>query len=293
MADPVVPAPELPLTGGAPAPVVAAPVEPIVPAAPEPAAAPVKEPAAPEPVKTVAETPTLLEEIADSDKPKEPVKAEEKPVEAKPDDAKPGEKPAEAPKPKEAEAADKKEAPEVKSAEPVKPEPIAYEYALPETIKMDDALKGEFHTALDAFRADPLKGAQPLVELHNKAMTDYATHLAQEQQRAFNDTRKGWRTEVLADEQLGGSGHQTTMKAIARMRDLAVPEKDRASFNEFLRITGAGDHPAFLRMVHNFARHFDEPSSDVATGKPSPENGRQRRGGRILYDNPRSPTSRQ
>lgn len=291
MADPVVPAPELPLTGGAPAPVVAAAVtEPVVPAAPEPAAAPVTEPVVPEPVKTVAETPTLLEEIADADKPKEAAK-----VEAKPEDAKPGEvKPAEV-KPVEVKPEEKPaEKPvEVKPAEPVKPEPIAYEYALPETIKMDDTLKGEFHSALDAFRADPLKGAQPLVELHNKAMTDYANHLAQEQQKAFADTRKGWRTDVMADEQLGGSGYQTTMKAIARMRDLAVPEKDRASFNEFLRITGAGDHPAFLRMVHNFARHFDEPSSDVATGKPSPENGRQRRGGRILYDNPRSPGPRQ
>jgi hypothetical protein len=292
MADPVAPAPELPLTGGTVAP-VAAPV-PSMSAespAPEPIAVPpaadvvVKEPAVSEPVKTVAETPTLLEEIGADDKPK----AEEKPVEAKP-----AEKPAEA-KPEEVKPAEVKaeEKPaEVKPAEPVKPEPVAYEYALPETIKMDDALKGTFHTALDSFRADPAKGAQGLIDLHNQTMTDYANHLAAEQQRVFSETRKDWRKQVMADEQLGGSGYQTTMKAVARMRDLAVPEKDRASFNEFLRITGAGDHPAFLKAMHNFARFFDEAPLPPPNPSPPPNNGRQP-GKRVLYDHPRSAGSRQ
>jgi hypothetical protein len=291
MADPVTPAPaapELPLTGGAAAPeapvTVSATASAPDPAAPPVTPEPIKEPTTPEPIKTAAETPSLLEEIGAPEKPAETPKPEEKPSD------KPSEKPAE--KPAEAKPADKSA--EVKPAEPVKPEPVAYEYTVPETIKMDDALKGTFHTALDTFRADPAKGAQGLIDLHNQAMTDYATHLAAEQQRVFSETRKEWRKQVMADEQLGGSGYQTTMKAVARMRDMAVPEKDRASFNEFLRVTGAGDHPAFLRAMHNFARYFDEPGLPPPNPTPPPGNGtRGGSRGRVLYDNQRSSTNRQ
>jgi hypothetical protein len=286
MVDPVVPAPELPLTGGAAAP--EAPVNSAAASAPDPAAPPVtpepiKEPATPQPIKTAAETPSLLEEAGVPEKSAEPPKPEAKP-EVKADE-KPTEKPAE--KPVEAKPAEKPV--EVKPAEPAKPEPVAYEYTVPETIKMDDALKGTFHTALDAFRADPSKGAQGLIDLHNQAMTDYATHLAAEQQRVFNETRANWRKEIMADEQLGGSGYQTTTKAVARMRDLLVPENDRKSFNEFLRITGAGDHPAFWRALHNAARYFDEAGMPPPNPTPPPGNGtRGGPRGRVLYDNPRS-----
>ena len=289
--------PELPLAGGAPAstdslntsatsaPVPAEVVAQPAPTQIEPTIAPTTEPPASNTTKTAAETPSLLEEIGgDKDK-----KAAE-PVEPKPEEVKvPEAKPAEV---KPAEEVSPEKVAEVKPTEPAKLEPISYEYAIPESIKMDEATKGSFHTALDSFRADPAKGAQPLIDLHNQAMTDYANHIAAEQQRIFSETRKAWRTEVMSDEQLGGSGHQTTMKAIARMRDLAVPEKDRDSFNEFLRVTGAGDHPAFLRAMHNFARYFDEPSLPQGSPKPPPTNGRAPGSrAKILYDNPRSNNS--
>lgn len=295
MIDQVV-APELPLVGGTqpiPEPIAATtnhtPIETSpAPVPTEAPAAPIQEPIAAEPSKTVAETPTLLEEVGGAEKAKEAPKSEEKPIEAKTEEKSVEVKPSE--KPSEVKTEDK--AAEVKGAEPVKLEPVNYEYSIPDTIKMDEALKGSFHTALDSFRADPAKGAQPLIDLHNQAMADYANHIAAEQQRIFAETRKAWRTEVMSDPQLGGSGYNTTMKAIARMRDLAVPEKDRASFSEFLRVTGAGDHPAFLRAMHNFARYFDEPSLPPSNPTPPPTNGRAPGSrARILYDNPRSSNS--
>lgn len=302
---------------GEPAPVVpeasAAPAAAAAPQAPEPASPPAAVPAdaaaapAPEvaaPAAAAGPEPTLLQkfdaegkapaeakpegdapkdapkpdgEKPAGDKPAEPKPGDAKPAEAKPAEAKPGEKPA-----------------ETKAPEPAKLDPVAYEYALPETIKMDDALKGEFHTALDAFRADPAKGAQPLIDLHNKAMTDYAAQVDQNQRDVWNETRKGWTNDVLADEQIGGSGHRTAMGAIARMRDMFVPAADRPAFEQFLQITGAGDHPQFLRMMHNAARLFDEPKLPPADIKPSPNNGANpnaRRGG-LLYDHPRSNPNR-
>lgn len=248
------------------------------PAAPEPAPAPPAEPAPAEPAAPAAAAPepTLLQkhdaEVAAAEaaaKPAEPAKPADAPA-AKPAD------PAEPPKPGEAPAAE--------AAAPATPEPVEYKYELPETIQMDDATRGSFHTALDAFRADPAAGAQGLIDLHNQTMQQYADHLQQEQVRVWNETRKAWQTEVMADEQLGGAGFQTTMGAIARMRDLLVAEPHRAAFDNFLTVTGAGDHPEFLRILHNAARIYDEAPMAPPNARPPATNGAApARGLRSLY----------
>lgn len=280
MADEAVPsAPPTNGAGASPEPVAASPAAapapvPAVEAAPVAAPAPAAPAAEPAP----SETPTLLETIkpepakpAEPEKPAAEAKPEDKPAEPKPADKPVEAKPTDAPKP---------DAP----AEPAKLDPVAYEYALPDTIKMDDAFKGEFHAALDALRADPTKGAQGLIDLHNKAMTNFADETLRNQISTFNTTRKGWQTDVMADPELGGAGYETTMGAVARMRDLLVPESRRAAFNDFLRITGAGDHPEFLRLLHNAARFYDEAPMPPPGAKPPPNIGKpQGRGLRGLY----------
>lgn len=269
----------------------------------KPADAPVVASAAPD---VPAAEPTLLEKFDAEHKPAEVVAAEkpvEKPIEAaaekppveakpadapaeaKPDGEKPAEKKAEA-KPEEKPAEKPVEAkPPEAVPEKVAPEAVAYAYELPETLKLDDATKGQFHGALDAFRADPEKGAQGLINLHNKTMQQFADNLRTEQYRVFNETRRGWQNEVLADPEIGGAGHQTAMGAIARMRDLLVTEKDRPAFEEMLRITGAGDHPQFLKILHNAARFMDEAPLPPPNPKPAPNNGKPpARGMRDLYD---------
>lgn len=242
-----------------------APVAAVQPDAGAPAAAAPTEPAAP---AAPAPEPTLLQKhdaaAAAATKPADPAKPAEppKPSAAAPDPAKPTE-PASAEPP----------------AAPTL-EPVEYAYTLPDTIQMDEATRGAFHTALDAFRTDPAAGAQGLIDLHNRTMQQYAEHLAAEQHRVFNETRKAWRTEVMASEDMGGAGHETAMGAIARMRDLFVPEADRAAFDQFLMVTGAGDHPAFLRLLHNAARHFDEAPLPPPDPRPAP-NGGQRPTGRL------------
>lgn len=265
---------EAPPGGTAPEPVAAASSPPAAApaAAPEPVvAAPEPAPAAVEPAAPAAPEPTLLQKHdaeAAAAAPVDPAKPVEsaKPAEAAKPVAEPA-APVEASKPADADASP---AP----AEPAAIEPVEYAYELPETIKLDDATRSTFHTALDAFRTDPAKGAQGLIDLHNQTMADYAAHVADEQQRVWNDTRKGWQTQVMADEQLGGAGFQTTMGAVARMRDLLVPETHRAAFDNFLTTTGAGDHPEFLRILHNAARLFDEAPLPPPDPRPAPNGGK-------------------
>jgi hypothetical protein len=287
MADESIKAPEpaatAPAQPSAPAAAVAAPQD----VAPVPAqTSPVAAPAEP----TVAATPSLLESIAPpadvklGDKPTEPVK----PVDAtKPTDAKPAdEKPADA-------AAQ----PTVAEA----PAPIEWKYELPSTITMDETQTGEFRAALEKFRTDPNEAAKEVLGLGAKMMEtfakDYAEQTLRNQQKTFLETRKKWATDWAADLEIGGSGHQTALAAIARVRDYGVPAKDRAAFDQFLRVTGAGDHPAFGRMMHNLARYVDEPQAIEAPTeiKPPHDGSGQhpgRKGGRILYDNPRSANDR-
>ena len=275
---------------------------------PVPVAAPVVAPAAPEPAPAPAPAPTVSPDPAASPAPAEaaspaPVGAEPtKPLDAHSEltlleqfDADKKAKEAAAPviadptKPVEAPKLDADGKPIVDPAakpEPVVVAPIDYKYELPPTLTATDEERGQFKTALDTYRADPTN-AQPLIDLHNEAMTKYAEKMSQDQHKVWNDTRKDWRTQVMADPVIGGSGFETSMNAIGRMRDMFVAPDRAAAFENFLRITGAGDHPEFLHMMRNVARKFDEPGLPPTGANPPPNNGKPPGRGR-LYDHPTS-----
>lgn len=262
-----------------------------------PASAPSPEPApggeaAPAALKPHTDEPSLLtqalQEIDAKAKPKDPEKpAEPAKADAKPDDK----KPAEAAKP-EGEIA----------PEPVKLDPVDYKYTLPETLKMDDAMRAETHTAFDAFRADPTN-PQPLIDLHNKAMQafvdEHAKGALQAQHDAFREMRKERGKEIMADEVLGGSGFETTKATVARMRDKLVRPQflelrtwgdgtpRPSKFQEFLETTGAGDFDVFWDILHNAARYADEPQArDQPTDIKPPKDIARAPGSKRLYRQP-------
>lgn len=236
-------------------------------AAPAAVAAPVDAVEHPQNVPTLLESivaPGKEEPTAEADKPKTDVVAD-KPVDAK-------------------------AAPDVKDAVVESPkalEPVEYKYEVPETLNMTDEYRGEFHTALDAFRQD--HNPQSLIALHEKAMKQYGETVAQSQWKSFNDTRLEWRKEIMADPEIGGAGHATAMSAAARMRDQFISghqpgskgyQSDVEEFNNFLRVTGAGDHPVFNKFLHRMAQTFDEPAMPPPDARPA-QNGGKPRAGRV------------
>ena len=282
MADEPIKAPEPAATATAPASAPATPV-----AAPQdatPVAAQTSTAVAAPAEPTVAATPSLLESVAH------------------PADAKPTDKAAEPTKPADAKPAEGDKLADA-AAQPTvaeAPAPIEWKYELPASIEMDDAQRTEFNGALEKFRTDPNEAAKEVLGLGAKMMEtfakDYAEQTLRNQQKTFLDTRKKWATDWAADPEIGGAGHQTALAAIARVRDYGVPAKDRAAFETFLRVTGAGDHPAFGRLLHNLARYVDEPQAVEAPTdfKPPKDIGidPNKRGGRILYDHERSANGR-
>lgn len=269
------------------------PVEPAIPAAP--VAAPETVPAAPATVPAVAEAtpaPTPVPAPAEAAVPAVPA------VEGAPPAAGPAELPAQPAAPTPAttptllEAAGKKpdeaKGKEVSVAEPVAPgqEQPAWKFELPPTLQDSPKEMGEFTGILATIGQKSAQDVgQELINLHANAMTKYAEAVAQKQIDVFLETRQKWATEVMADRELGGAGHRTTMGAIARVRDALVPEKDRPAFDEFLRVTGAGDHPAFLRMLHRAAQFFDEPALPPPNFKPPKDIGKNPNQRNGLYRN--------
>jgi hypothetical protein len=276
---------DLPAAVAEPAPPAAAAAPSPAPASsPEPVAAPVAE------FKPHTDTKTLLQEAAEP-APAEPALAEAAAPVTEP-------KPEAKPEPEPELGAD------TKPAEPVTdPEPIAYpDLKLPDGVQADREKIAAFDKILGANRIPP-ETRQELADLHAQSLKAFIDNQQAQWHKAFGDVRRGWVNDVLADPQLGGAGHQTAMKAIARMRDAFVSsapttskqyQAHRAAFDSFLATTGAGDNPAFLRFLHNVARRLDEPAMPPPEARPTRTNGADPNASRrsILYDNPASQTNR-
>lgn len=169
------------------------------------------------------------------------------------------------------------------------PEPVKIEWDLkwPETIKADEKQTADFTGALESLirpkeGETPSHAAQRLIDMHNEAMVAYDKQVRQQQIDVWNQTRQSWVKQALADPMIGGAGHDTAMSVIARMRDLFVSDHkpgtkeyaaDEKEFNDFLRVTGAGDHPAFLKFAYRVGARFDEPTIPAPGAKPTKTNG--------------------
>lgn len=276
------------------------PLEPEIPrvaeVAPEPAKTepakaeePQKEEAKAEPVKAEGEAgdKTLLEEVAgaatkvDEKKGAEPAKAEAKPAEKKAEEA-----------PKEGET------------KPVEFQKVEYDYKLPDNVKLSDDEKGSLNGLLDDFRKDPAKSLQPLVDFHVQAVNKIVEQVRNDQQEVFRRTRGDWQKAIKSDPILGGNGFETAKVVVAEGRDFFVSEhepgtpeydRDTREFDHLTKYTGAGDHPAFWRLLYNMGQFRRS-----VLGRQGPPNiqaaphGRapNARGRASLYDNPTSPNNK-
>lgn len=164
-------------------------------------------------------------------------------------------------------------------------EPIAYELAVPEGFTVEPERMTELNALFNEARVPP-EQAGKLWAMHTDAMTRVAEHLASEQHRVWSATRSTWVKEVLSDPEIGGAGHDTAMQQIATARDRFVPAAERAAFDEFLRTTGAGDHPAFLRMLYRAGAVVNEPANSAPPSIRPPPAPRAQRG--MRYDHPTS-----
>lgn len=162
-------------------------------------------------------------------------------------------------------------------------EPIKYELTVPEGFPIDQNQMVAAGELFRKHRIDPAV-AQELVDFHANQLSQFNKQISDHWQRTFADTRKAWVDEVRSDPELGGAGHNTAMQKIFHVRDLFVPERDQKAFNQFLDITGAGDHPAFLRFIYRVAQKFDTPTPAPQAQPKQPT--KRDRNKATMYDHP-------
>lgn len=260
-------------------------IEPIAPVVATEAPAPVEAPVVAAPVVAEApkhphEIPTLLESLKS---PGVEAPKAETPAEA----PKPGEpevKPTEAPKPEVKADEPKADEPKAEEAPPAPIEWDSYNFKFADNVKAEPEKIAAFKELAKANALPPEK-AQGFVDMFNDAATAFVAEQTAKQNAAWNDTRADWRKGVLASPLIGGAGHLHAMGVVARARDAATEimsgalpgspkyEATAQSIEQMLRVTGVGDHPVFLEMLHALGGLGDEPRAPKAVPSPTKTNG--------------------
>lgn len=163
---------------------------------------------------------------------------------------------------------------------PVVPE--KYEFKLPEGTELVPEV-AEKAQALFKELGLPAEGAQKLVDFYVEQMNT----VAQQPYDAYDEMRAGWREEVAKDAEIGGSKFEGVKNTIAKAYDVIgqTPEGKAlvASFKETMDLTGAGDHPAFIKMFWKLASRIVEPGH-VGGSVPKPSD-QPRSAAQTLYPN--------
>lgn len=133
--------------------------------------------------------------------------------------------------------------------------PEKYEFKVPEGAKLDETLVA---AASPVFKELGLTqdAAQKLFDLHSQ----FAKQAAEAASKSYWDMRADWQAKAKALPEIGtelGVGKKvnvTISKAIDQLGDPALAKEFKAAMD----LTGAGDHPAFIRVFYHLARQLTE-----------------------------------
>ena len=172
-----------------------------------------------------------------------------------------------------------------KDAKP-SPAPEKYEaWKVPEGYELDAGLVEE---ASPIFKKLGLNQdqTQELVDFYSK----HALKTSEANNEAFWNLRKEWRDGMIKDEALGKlvdkSGKHgpdsPLVVTINRALDGLQNPKLVADFKDAMELTGAGDNPAFVRILHALASKVTEGTT-YAVGGPTKGNSSRPTAGAALY----------
>ena len=140
--------------------------------------------------------------------------------------------------------------------------PEAYaEFKVPEGFTLDAEVAKEASTIFKGMNLNQTQ-AQSLVDFY-VAKTQEA---AQQPYKVYEDTRKGWQAEVMANPEIGGKLNQVKA-TIGSALDGIGDSKLTETFKEVMNFTGAGDHPAFIQVFYKLAQMVTE-GKPVSAGGP-------------------------
>jgi hypothetical protein len=156
---------------------------------------------------------------------------------------------------------ERKEEPAAKGA------PEKYEdFKVPDGIKLDPAVIAK---AAPIFKelGLPQEGAQKLVDMYRELSAEAAAA----PYKAYQDTVAGWLKEAQDHPDLRGKlgpGQEVNVR-IGKLMDSLPDQKLASDFRSVMDITGAGNNPAFIRVMDYVAKQLTE-GTHVAGNGPGP-----------------------
>lgn len=165
-------------------------------------------------------------------------------------------------------ATDKSLANEDKKPEPAAGAPEKYEaFKAPEGFEFN-AERAEEATKLFKELGLSQEQAQKAVDLFGKELSQ----TLEEPFKAYTKMRSDWRTEIINSDLGNGTDNlKPEVRAdLGRVYAALGDPKLEAAFKEAMDLTGAGDHPAFIRGLKALSKYVTEGKPVEAGGPPSP-----------------------
>lgn len=149
--------------------------------------------------------------------------------------------------------------------DPAKPEgaPEKYEdFTVPEGFTLDPKVAEEAGTLFKELNLSQAAG-QKLIDMY----TAKTLEAAQAPYKAYTEMREGWQKAVKADPEIG-SRLAEVKTTVAQALDSLGDPKLATEFREAMDLTGAGDHPAFIKAFYKLAQKI-APGNNVRGTGPS------------------------
>jgi hypothetical protein len=176
---------------------------------------------------------------------------------------------------------------EVKAPEPpaavTPPTPPTYEaFKLPEGATLDKGRMGEFTTMLGEFETANKTDHAAMQAFGQRALDFHiqeVTRMLEGQQAAWTQMRDEWKGKFLADADMGGAHKAATMgRCGAMIEQYGGTAEQQTELRQVFAMTGAGDHPAVIRLINNMGKVLSEGTPVPAqNSKGAPQGSRASR----------------
>lgn len=129
-------------------------------------------------------------------------------------------------------------------------------FTVPEGYELNPAVATEASTLFKEMNLTQ-EQAQKLVDFYGKQVTSITEASTTSAQTAWNDTNTEWQRQTMADPELGP--HIAKVKeTISRALNSVGDAKLTAEFKSVMDLTGAGNHPAFVKAFYKLASAVTE-----------------------------------
>lgn len=125
---------------------------------------------------------------------------------------------------------------------------------LPEGAELAEETSAAFAEILGDEKLTSQERGQKLVDLHMKAITELQDTLKAASIKTFNDMNDGWRKEIPELPEFKENPEAEMGKIFQALKTVGADEK----FFQAVDLTGAGNHPAILQVLHRLVQPFLE-----------------------------------